>query len=94
MKPQSQPDVTDGIETPPAVRCGELVRRHATVVKDGYEVPPIGIPPNAVLEHCDLCGNEYGMAELTWSGTQMLCKKCASNDQAQAQPPTATPERK
>lgn len=60
----------------------KLTSRHATVVKDGYEVPLIGIPPNAVLEHCDLCGNEYGMAELTWSGTQMLCKKCASNDQA------------
>lgn len=57
----------------------KLTRRHATVVKDGYEVPLIGIPPNAVLEHCDLCGNEYGMAELTWTGTQMLCKKCASN---------------
>lgn len=55
-----------------------VVRRHATVVKDGYEVPLIGIPPDAVLETCDLCGNQYGMAELVLSGTQMLCKKCAS----------------
>lgn len=55
-----------------------VVRRHATVVKDGYEVPLIGIPPEAVLEKCDLCGNEYGMGELAWSGKQMLCKKCAS----------------
>lgn len=55
-----------------------MVRRHATVVKDGYEVPLIGIPPDAVTEKCDMCGNEYGMAELAWSGKQMLCKKCAS----------------
>ena len=55
-----------------------VVRMHAMVVKDGYEVPLIGIPPDAVLETCDLCGNQYGMAELTWSGKQMLCKKCAS----------------
>lgn len=55
-----------------------MVQRHAMVVKDGYEVPLIGITPDAVLETCDLCGNQYGMAELTWSGKQMLCKKCAS----------------
>ena len=55
-----------------------VVSRHAMIVKDGYEVPLIGIKPDAVLESCDLCGNQYGMAELTWSGKQMLCKKCAS----------------
>ena len=62
----------------PPVRSSDMVSRHAMIVKDGYEVPLIGIKPDAVLESCDLCGNQYGMAELTWSGKQMLCKKCAS----------------
>jgi len=48
---------------------------HATVIKDGFKVPLIGIPPSAVLETCDLCGEEYPMRELQWSGKQMLCKR-------------------
>lgn len=54
----------------------EVGSKHATIVKDGYVVPLIGVPPAAVLETCDLCGNESAVTELTWTGQQMLCKKC------------------
>ena len=50
--------------------------RHAMVVKDGYRVPLIGVPPAAVLEVCDCCGEEHPVTALRWTGKQMLCKKC------------------
>ena len=52
------------------------VSRHAMIVKDGYRVPLIGVPPDAVLETCDCCGYEHPVAEMRWTGNQMLCKKC------------------
>ena len=71
------PQNKTGIEPEP--RSGSLdavVSRHAMVVKDGYRVPLIGVPPDAVLETCDCCGNEHPVAEMRWTGNQMLCKKC------------------
>jgi len=65
------------LKAQPPVRVERVVSQHAMVVKDGYKVPLIGIPPSAVMETCDCCHEEYGMSELTWSGQQMLCKKCA-----------------
>jgi formylmethanofuran dehydrogenase subunit E len=65
------------LEGVPDVAVQRVVSQHAMVVKDGYTVPLIGIPPSAVMETCDCCHEEYGMSELTWSGQQMLCKKCA-----------------
>jgi formylmethanofuran dehydrogenase subunit E len=52
--------------------------QHATVTKDGFVVPLIGISHNEVLEVCDLCGDQFPISDLTWTGQQMLCKKCGA----------------
>lgn len=49
---------------------------HAIVNRDGFEVPLIGVPPGAVLEECDLCHEEHPLRDFSWTGKQMLCKKC------------------
>lgn len=50
--------------------------KHAQVPRDGYVVPIIGIPEDAALERCDLCGNVFSLWTVKWTGRQMLCKKC------------------
>jgi len=54
---------------------------HAVVEKDGFKVPLIGIPPDAVLEVCDLCGDTIPLRESQFTGKQILCKKCSANGQ-------------
>jgi hypothetical protein len=53
---------------------------HAIVEREGFKVPLLGIPPDAVLQECELCHNEYSLrdVEMTDSG-QILCKKCRAN---------------
>lgn len=51
--------------------------KHATVTRDGYEVPLISIPADAVLETCDCCGDTIGLSKSVFSGRQILCAKCA-----------------
>lgn len=50
---------------------------HAKVERDGFKVPLLGIPPEAVLQECELCHNEYPLrdVEMTITG-QVLCTKC------------------
>ncbi len=45
--------------------------------REGFKVPLLGIPPDAVLQECEVCQNEYSLrdVEMTDSG-QILCKKC------------------
>ena len=68
------------------------LKDHAIVEREGFKVPLLGIPPDAVLQECELCHNEYSLrdVEMTDSG-QILCKKCRSaampNDGADL-PPT------
>ena len=50
--------------------------KHATVQRDGFVVPLIGIAPDAVLQDCDCCGDTFPIREVEWSGKQMLCPKC------------------
>ena len=52
--------------------------KHAMVQREGFMVPLIGIPPDAVLEECDCCHELLGLEALTWTGKQMLCAKCAT----------------
>lgn len=59
-----------------APQIGEYEFRHATVERDGFRVPLIGIPQNAVLQECDLCHEERPMSEIELVGSQALCKKC------------------
>jgi len=53
--------------------------KHATVIRDGFEVPLIGLSKEAVLETCDCCGETIGLSESTFTGKQVLCKKCLKN---------------
>jgi formylmethanofuran dehydrogenase subunit E len=54
-----------------------MKEKHAMVERDGFKVPLIGIPPDAVLQECDLCHDEFPMRqlEITDNG-QVLCEKC------------------
>ena len=54
----------------------QLKFKHATVVRDGFTVPLIGIPPESVLEECDCCHDAVGISNAQLVGTQMLCPKC------------------
>ena len=49
------------------------------VNKDGFMVPLIGIPTEAVLETCDCCGETIGLSKSVFTGTQVLCPKCSEN---------------
>ena len=49
---------------------------HATVQRDGYTVPLIGVPPEATTDHCDLCGDVFGLSQLELCGKQLLCERC------------------
>lgn len=53
-------------------------KRHATVLKDGYEVPLIGIPPDATDDICESCKRKFHLSKLIWTGKQLLCSECAS----------------
>ena len=59
------------------IRIKMAIKDHAIVEREGFKVPLLGIPPDAVLQECDLCHNEYSLrdVEMTDSG-QILCKKC------------------
>ncbi len=48
----------------------------ATVVRDGFTVPLIGIPRSSVLEECDYCGETIGLSQATIQDNQVLCAKC------------------
>jgi hypothetical protein len=49
---------------------------HATVTRDGFTVPLIGIPKDATLQECDACHELFGLQQIQWTGAQMLCDKC------------------
>lgn len=51
--------------------------KHAIVELGDYKIPLIGIPPEAGLETCDCCGDTMGLSQSVFTGTQMLCPKCA-----------------
>ena len=57
--------------------------RHATVMKDGFTVPMIGIPETSVLEECDCCHSQTGIGSVRFNGVQMLCGKCESESEKQ-----------
>jgi hypothetical protein len=55
------------------------LKDHAIVEREGFKVPLLGIPPDAVLQECELCHNEFPLrdVEMTDFG-QILCAKCRS----------------
>jgi len=50
--------------------------KHATVTRDGYEVPLIGIPAEATLQECDCCHDIFPLREVELTDRGILCKKC------------------
>ena len=59
--------------------------KHATVERDGFTVPLIGIPLSATLDTCDLCGDVFSIRvlELSESG-QLLCERCKAGSGARS----------
>ena len=56
------------------------LKNHALVEREGFKVPLIGISPDAVLQECELCHNEYPMRDVEITGCgQILCKKCRAD---------------
>lgn len=54
-----------------------MLEDHAIIQREGFRVPLIGVPCDAVLEECDLCHEEKGIMEIQFSDCgQLLCKKC------------------
>ena len=51
----------------------------ATVVRDGCDVPLIGVPVEAVMEKCDEYGDDVGLSKAVF-GARILCPKCESKD--------------
>lgn len=51
---------------------------HATVTRDGFEVPLIGIPKDAVEEKCDECGLTFHLSMLAFINSHLLCANCAN----------------
>ena len=64
---------------------------HAKVERDGFKVPLLGIPPDAVLQECELCHNEYPLRDVEMSKSgQILCNKCLAAESAnESSSPTA-----
>lgn len=51
--------------------------RYATVIRDGFEVPLISVPMDAVLDECQMCGKTFPFRELRFDkNSQLLCQKC------------------
>lgn len=57
--------------------------KHATVQRDGYEVPLIGIPQDAVIDECDCCGMLVGLTAGYWTGEELLCERCRKKTEVQ-----------
>ena len=61
------------------------LKDHAIVEREGFKVPLLGIPPDAVLQECELCHTEYPLRDVEMSDSgQILCKKCRVAEPANA----------
>ena len=59
-----------------------MLEDHAQVEREGYRVPLIGIPPDAMLQECESCHEQKSISTvMLMSDGQMLCEKCRSNTQ-------------
>ena len=58
-----------------------MITDHATVQREGYTVPLIGIPPAAVKEQCDGCRKEFALGLVSLVDGQILCPECRRNEE-------------
>ena len=57
----------------------EPTHPYATVKRDGYEIPLIGILASELLIECSGCHDQFRQETMTMAaeGGQMLCQKCS-----------------
>lgn len=55
-----------------------MLKDHAIVETQGFKIPLIGIPPDAMLEECELCHDQFPLNKVELTDGQMLCAKCRS----------------
>jgi hypothetical protein len=67
-----------------------MIADHAIVEREGFKVPLIGVPADAVLETCDCCGDIIGLTDAVVGDGGVYCRRCASTDAD----PSADPSRK
>lgn len=53
-----------------------MLKDHAIIEREGFKIPLIGIPPQATIDECDCCHDQFSIRDLEWNGQQLLCKKC------------------
>ena len=57
-----------------------VVNGYATVQREGFTVPLIGIPEDAVLTECECCGEMVGITDTMITDNGALCPKCRKHD--------------
>lgn len=63
------------------------MNKHATIKLGGYDIPLIGIQPDATLQECAACNDVFSIQDVELVETQFLCKKCRINNDNQSNPP-------
>lgn len=53
-----------------------MIDDHAKIKLGEFEIPLIGVLPDATLETCDLCGEIIALQNAVVTDKQVLCKKC------------------
>ena len=54
-----------------------MLTDHAIVEREGFKVPLLGIPPDAVLQECDVCHDEFALRDVEMNDAgKCVCKKC------------------
>lgn len=56
--------------------------KHAVIRIDGFEIPLIGIVPDATQDKCDRCGRTVQFQSLGWTDGKLICDNCNKSYQA------------
>ena len=57
-----------------------MKEKWATVQREGFTIPLIGVPESAVIETCDCCGEEIGVSQATVETGGVYCEKCRNQE--------------
>lgn len=52
--------------------------KYAKAIRDGYEVPLIGIPEDESQERCEKCGQLFDLLQIRLIDGKMVCDACKS----------------
>ena len=54
-----------------------MITDHAIVEREGFRVPLIGVPPDAMMQECELCHKMKPLREVQLGESgQLLCEQC------------------